>query len=199
MLTHWIQAGTMFELVKALNDGAETLKNQTSNSISLNAGCELFIAFVTLFPHDSAVCHFLCILYHIFISFCQNFTDLKKELIRHGQTYATEALTYRKKIAELAFGFIKDGSVVSSVHLISNYFFSIKNFSVSPSPDTHTFLFTSCDANSPPCPQAETHIRFDLTTLVEIYLYPHITLSFCHRSTPSRIGVCDMIVTIFPA
>ena len=56
--THQIQAGTMFELVKALNEGAETLKNQTSNSISLNAGCELFIAFVTLFPHDSAVCHF---------------------------------------------------------------------------------------------------------------------------------------------
>ena len=56
--THQIQAGTMFELVKALNDGAETLKNQMSNSISLNAGCELFIAFVTLFPHDSAVCHF---------------------------------------------------------------------------------------------------------------------------------------------
>jgi hypothetical protein len=73
---------------------------------------------------------FLCILYHIFISLCQNFTDLKKELIRHGQTYATEALTYRKKIAELAFGFIRDGSVVSSVHLISIFFllffFSIK-------------------------------------------------------------------------
>jgi translation initiation factor eIF-2B subunit alpha len=118
----------MFELVKALNDGAETLKNQTSNSISLNAGCELFIAFVTLFPHDSAVCHFLHILYHTFISFCQNFTDLKKELIRHGQTYATEALTYRKKIAELAFGFIKDGSVVSSVHHLISVFFCSINF-----------------------------------------------------------------------
>ncbi|KAF8797997.1 nagb/rpia/CoA transferase-like protein [Phlegmacium glaucopus] len=98
-LTQVIQnsdAGTMFELVKALNHGAETLKNQTSNSISLNAGCELFIAFVTLFPHDS-----------------DNFTDLKKELIQHGQNYATEALTYRKKIAELAFGFIKDGSILT--------------------------------------------------------------------------------------
>lgn len=50
-----IQAGTMFELVKALNDGAETLKKQASNPISLNAGCELFITFVTLFPHDSDV------------------------------------------------------------------------------------------------------------------------------------------------
>lgn len=45
----------MFELVKALNDGAEVLKQRTPNPISLNAGCELFIAFVTLFPHDSAV------------------------------------------------------------------------------------------------------------------------------------------------
>lgn len=48
-------AGTMFELVQALNDGAEALKRRSSNPISLNAGCELFTAFVTLFPHDSAV------------------------------------------------------------------------------------------------------------------------------------------------
>ncbi|KDR81582.1 hypothetical protein GALMADRAFT_59513 [Galerina marginata CBS 339.88] len=89
-------AGTMFELVKALNDGAEALKNQASNPISLNAGCELFIAFVTLFPHDSA-----------------NFADLKTELVRQGQNYAAEGLTYRKKIAELAFGFIKDGSILT--------------------------------------------------------------------------------------
>lgn len=53
-LIHYL-AGTMFELVKALNDGAEMLKQHTLNPISLNAGCELFIAFVTLFPHDSAV------------------------------------------------------------------------------------------------------------------------------------------------
>jgi translation initiation factor eIF-2B subunit alpha len=45
----------MFELVKALNDGAEALKKRTPNPISLNAGCELFIAFVTLFPHNSDV------------------------------------------------------------------------------------------------------------------------------------------------
>lgn len=45
----------MFELVKELNDGAEELKRNTTNPISLNAGCELFIAFVTLFPHESDV------------------------------------------------------------------------------------------------------------------------------------------------
>jgi hypothetical protein len=54
-LTQKTIAGTMLELVKALNDGAEALKASTSNPISLNAGCELFIAFVTLLPHDSAV------------------------------------------------------------------------------------------------------------------------------------------------
>lgn len=48
-------AGTMFELVKALNDGARVLSERSPNPISLNAGCELFIAFVTLFPHDSDV------------------------------------------------------------------------------------------------------------------------------------------------
>lgn len=45
----------MFELVKALNDGAQQLAEHTTNPISLNAGCQLFIAFVTLFPHDSDV------------------------------------------------------------------------------------------------------------------------------------------------
>ena len=48
-------AGTMFELVGALNDGAEILKSHSPNPISLSAGCELFIAFVTIFPHESDV------------------------------------------------------------------------------------------------------------------------------------------------
>ncbi|KAG6890719.1 hypothetical protein C0995_005092 [Termitomyces sp. Mi166 len=85
----------MFELVKDLNDGAQVLKTRSTNPISLNAGCELFITFVTLFPHDSV-----------------SFADLKTKLIRQGQHYAKEALTYRRKIAELAVGFIKDGSVI---------------------------------------------------------------------------------------
>lgn len=88
-------AGTMFELVKDLNDGAKVLNGQTPNPIGLNAGCELFIAFVTLFPHDSA-----------------SFSDLKRELVKQGQKYAEEALTYRDKIAQLALGFIKDDSVI---------------------------------------------------------------------------------------
>ncbi|KAF7970013.1 hypothetical protein HWV62_25382 [Athelia sp. TMB] len=88
-------AGTMFELVKALNDGAEALKKQSPNPISLNAGCELFIAFVTLFPHESDI-----------------FSELKIELVKQGKNYAAEALGYRDKIAELSLGFIKDDSVI---------------------------------------------------------------------------------------
>jgi hypothetical protein len=50
-------AGTMFELVQALNVGAESLKKRVPNAVGLTAGCELFIGFVTLFPHESAVSH----------------------------------------------------------------------------------------------------------------------------------------------
>jgi len=89
------RAGTMFELVKALNKGAETLKSRSSNPISLNAGCELFIAFVTLFPHESS-----------------SFSQLKRELVKQGETYVNQALTYRTKIAELALDFIKDDSII---------------------------------------------------------------------------------------
>ncbi|KAF9052608.1 hypothetical protein BJ165DRAFT_1339673 [Panaeolus papilionaceus] len=89
-------AGTMFELVSALQKGTADLSSRLSNPISLNAGLELFNAFVTLFPHDS-----------------DNFENLKERLIYYGQSYATEALTYRDKIAELAFGFIKDGSILT--------------------------------------------------------------------------------------
>ena len=175
----------MFELVGALNHGAETLKNQTSNSISLNAGCELFIAFVTLFPHDSDVCSSILLLFlnHIFISFSQNFTDLKKELIQHGQTYATEALTYRRKIAELAFGFIKDGSVVSpSIFFV----FQLKFTRCHISSDTHTFLFTSRDANSSPCSQAETHIRYNLIGYIYILAQPFPV--FVTEARPRGLG-----------
>lgn len=48
-------AGTMFELVQALRDGANALKSHYLNSISINAGCELFIEFVRLFPHETKV------------------------------------------------------------------------------------------------------------------------------------------------
>ncbi|OCH95521.1 nagb/rpia/CoA transferase-like protein [Obba rivulosa] len=88
-------AGTMFELVEALKAAAEVLKKRSSNPISLNAGCELFIAFVTLFPHES-----------------DSFAELKTELVQQGRRYAAEAISFRDKIAESTLGFIKDDSVI---------------------------------------------------------------------------------------
>ncbi|KAL1743950.1 hypothetical protein HDZ31DRAFT_39765 [Schizophyllum fasciatum] len=89
-------AETMFELVNALNAGAKALRQKNANPISLNAGCELFIAFVTLFPHNTS-----------------SIPELKRELIRQSRQYAEEALTYRDKIANLALGFIKDDSILT--------------------------------------------------------------------------------------
>ncbi|KAF8486487.1 nagb/rpia/CoA transferase-like protein [Gautieria morchelliformis] len=88
-------AGTMSELVGALNDGAEILKSNAPNPISLSAGLQLFAAFVTIFPHES-----------------DNFQDLKRELVRQGQEYAKQAAHSRAKIASLALDFIQDDSVI---------------------------------------------------------------------------------------
>ncbi|KAJ7063276.1 hypothetical protein C8F01DRAFT_1132302 [Mycena amicta] len=88
-------AGTMAQLSQQLDEGAELLKKSVSNPISLTAGCELFIAFITYFPHDAA-----------------NLSDLKMELVRQGETYVRQALTYRQRIANLAVDFIKDDAVI---------------------------------------------------------------------------------------
>ncbi|KZT33022.1 IF-2B-domain-containing protein [Sistotremastrum suecicum HHB10207 ss-3] len=95
-LIEFSAAGTTFELVQALTDGAEQLKSRTPNSISLSAGVELFVAFVTLFPHES-----------------DSFDDLKAELVSEGRKYAQEAQTYRAKIAEFTFKFIKDNAILT--------------------------------------------------------------------------------------
>lgn len=104
----------MFELVQALNEGAEALKNRTSNTISVNAGCELFIGFVTLFPHENDVSVIILGLVDRTSPIHQSFKGLKIELVKQGQKYAHEALSYRQKIAQLVLGFIKDDSVVSN-------------------------------------------------------------------------------------
>ena len=45
----------MFELLQELKDGAESLSKSYSNPISINAGCQLFIEFMTTLPHETAV------------------------------------------------------------------------------------------------------------------------------------------------
>ena len=45
----------MAELGQVIVEGTQVLTESIPNSISLNAGAELFRAFVTLFPHESDV------------------------------------------------------------------------------------------------------------------------------------------------
>lgn len=190
------KAGTMFELARALDDGVAALKKQASNSIGLNAGCELFIAFVTLFPHASDVCSHS---FHFFIdpslnsprlnSDLQNFIDLKAELIREGQIYATEAGTYRRKIAELAVGFIKDGSVVHYISPGLHFSRLIKYIPI----DFDPLIFQSCNADSPSCTQTEKDLRCsslfcclaEILTIVTFFLLDEV---FVTEARPRGLG-----------
>lgn len=145
----------MFELVKALNDGAEALRKRVPNPIGLNAGCELFIAFVTLFPHESTVCirlpHVSRVLHTYILR--KSFSALKTELVSQGKKYVSEALTYRSKIAELALGFIKDDSVASIVFFCVD----LARYSNARS-DIDAFVFPGGYENSASCPQTQANI-----------------------------------------
>lgn len=50
-----ISAETMYELVEALKEGAATLKRASPNPISLTAGCDLFIRYVTTATQEFTV------------------------------------------------------------------------------------------------------------------------------------------------
>ncbi|KAK1232234.1 translation initiation factor eIF-2B subunit alpha [Marasmius sp. AFHP31] len=145
-------AGTTFELVEELKDGAEALNKQSKNPISLNAGCKLFIEFITLFPHASA-----------------KFSDIRTELIQQGRQYVAEALTYRQKIAEVAFDFIKDDSVV--------------NFD--------PLLLASGDANPPNGTQAKAYLWYgEYSPTINIRLkYSRFTKVYVTEARPKGLGI----------
>ncbi|KAF9653076.1 nagb/rpia/CoA transferase-like protein [Thelephora ganbajun] len=88
-------AGTMFELSGVLDKGTQQLTDRIPNSISLNAGCELFNLFVTVATHDLG-----------------SLSDFKDKLVRQGNRYIAEAALYSEKIAGFTNGFVKDGSVI---------------------------------------------------------------------------------------
>ncbi|KAG8908569.1 translation initiation factor eIF-2B subunit alpha [Tulasnella sp. 408] len=89
-------AATMYELVEGLKDAAAVLKSKTSNTVGLTAGCDLFIRYVTTARQD----------------FSRDFSHHKAELVRQGKEYAETAQSSRDKIAEHAFGFIKEDAVI---------------------------------------------------------------------------------------
>ncbi|KAI1319127.1 translation initiation factor eIF-2B subunit alpha [Mortierella claussenii] len=89
------KATTMSEFMLSIKDASQQLKSSVRNSISLSAGCDLFLRFVTRNSQDVA-----------------DFETWKKTLIVRGQSFVEKADACRYKIADLGVPFIKDGSVV---------------------------------------------------------------------------------------
>ncbi|CAE6442889.1 unnamed protein product [Rhizoctonia solani] len=92
-------ASTMQQLLESLQRGAAVLKSRSSNPLSLTAGCDLFIRYVTSLPQDTSA--------------RRSFEDHKEELVKQGRKYAqTTAATCRDTIAQHALGVIKDDSII---------------------------------------------------------------------------------------
>ncbi|KAG0327124.1 translation initiation factor eIF-2B subunit alpha [Dissophora globulifera] len=89
------KATTMSEFMLSIKDASQQLKSSVRNSISLSAGCDLFLRFVTRNSQDVA-----------------DFESWKRTLIVRGQSFVEKADACRYKIADLGVPFIKDGSVI---------------------------------------------------------------------------------------
>jgi translation initiation factor eIF-2B subunit alpha len=89
-------AKTMAEFIQELEKLTTTLKEEVQGTVSVVSGCELFMRFVTRMAADS----------------CEDLTRFKRRLIDNSLMFAEKSIKGREKIAELAYDFIQDGSVV---------------------------------------------------------------------------------------
>jgi len=86
----------MSELMVTLEEATKQLKSSRRNFISLTAGCDLFMRFVTRSAtHDFS-----------------DFDALKLYLIERGNEFVRDANNCRTVIAEFGVSFIKDNSIV---------------------------------------------------------------------------------------
>ncbi|CAG8465377.1 658_t:CDS:10 [Diversispora eburnea] len=88
-------ATTLSEFMESLKDASQKLKSSVKNSISLSAGADLFMRFVTRTSHDVT-----------------NFEACKEHLMNSGKVLVQKAAAVREKIAELGVQFIKDDAVI---------------------------------------------------------------------------------------
>ncbi|CAG8579290.1 8895_t:CDS:10 [Funneliformis caledonium] len=78
------KATTLSEFMESLKDASQKLKSSVRNSISLSAGADLFLRFVTRTSHDVT-----------------NFEACKVHLINSGKVLVEKATAVRHKIAEI--------------------------------------------------------------------------------------------------
>ncbi|CAB4410687.1 unnamed protein product [Rhizophagus irregularis] len=89
------KATTLSEFMESLKDASQKLKSSVRNSISLSAGADLFLRFVTRTSHDVT-----------------NFEACKEHLMNSGKVLVEKAVAVRHKIAELGVQFIKDDATI---------------------------------------------------------------------------------------
>ncbi|CAI2174822.1 7616_t:CDS:2 [Funneliformis geosporum] len=89
------KATTLSEFMESLKDASQKLKTSVRNSISLSAGADLFLRFVTRTSHDVT-----------------NFEACKVHLINSGKVLVEKATAVRHKIAEIGVQFIKDDATI---------------------------------------------------------------------------------------
>ncbi|KAJ1920197.1 translation initiation factor eIF-2B subunit alpha [Tieghemiomyces parasiticus] len=87
------QASTMSEFVEMVRDAAQVLKASSRNSISLAAGCDLFMQTVTRMSNA-------------------DLDECRANLINRGTKFVEKAGACRESIAELGGPFIRDGSTI---------------------------------------------------------------------------------------
>ncbi|ORX95753.1 alpha subunit of the translation initiation factor eif2b [Basidiobolus meristosporus CBS 931.73] len=89
------KASTMSEFMEMLEDASLSLKSSTRNFISLSAGCDLYMRFVTRTIHDLS-----------------DFEACKNHLIERGKLFKQKAIDCRQSIASLGCQFIKDDATI---------------------------------------------------------------------------------------
>jgi translation initiation factor eIF-2B subunit alpha len=88
-------ASTSSELIEILQKATSTLKKSVKNSISLSAGCDLFLRFVLRNIHEY-----------------RDWEACKKHLVENGRVFAERAKASREKIAQIGLPFVRDDDVI---------------------------------------------------------------------------------------
>lgn len=90
-----VQPNTSAELIAVLQKAAATLKGSVSNSISLSAGCDLFLRFVTKNINDY-----------------RDWEACRLNLVENGSLFATRAKESRSAIARVGLPLVQDHDTI---------------------------------------------------------------------------------------
>lgn len=86
---------TSSELIQILAEASDSLKKSVSNSVSLSAGCDLFMRFVLRNVNDYG-----------------EWEACKSHLVTNGRLFADRAKASRDKIGEIGLPFIRDDDII---------------------------------------------------------------------------------------